>query len=550
MKLRYQPLLAAIFISAAALVAFWFSPRTSGAGKPKHVRLLHIADTHAQLDTHWEYLPEDPAHLHRMGGYARIRTALDQMRSSAAGSVFTVDGGDTFQGSAIAAWTQGDAIVAPFNALHIDVGTPGNWEVVYGPQIFRKLMHAVTERVVCYNFHDKTTGTRIFPPGVVLERDGVRVAFVGMTDPTTTVRQNPAFVVGLDTTRVEGLRQYVQKLKQSEKPDLTVLVNHTGLAPSVQIAQDIPEFDVILSGHTHERVYKPLFVGKTIVVEPGSMGSFIGELDLKIENGAVTHSDYHFVAVEESQFAANREVKALIDEKEAPFAKRLHQVVGQTTEPLMRYDVLESPMDNLIADVVRDTAHADVGFTNGFRFSPPLPAGPITEMDLWNMLPMDARMKVGKVTGAQMNAYLEHEMELVFSRDPFTLSGGWGPRPSGMKVIFQAKQSPGRRIKEVGINGAPLDPSRVYTIAGCERDGEPVDMICRLQGARDAHYLPEEIHAALRQFLRVHSPIGPVREGRVRATDLSDKVWSQYGTLQALWHLPGDPGAVAIPSGN
>src|SRR5690348_4734978 len=240
-------------VMAVALIACGLGGCGSRATKPKHVRLLHIADTHAQLDTHWEYLPEDPSHLHRMGGYARLRTALDQMRASAPGAVFTVDGGDTFQGSAIAAWTEGQSVVVPFNALGIDVGTPGNWEVVYGPQVFRKLLGAVTEKVVCYNFHEKATGNRLFDGATILERNGVRVAFVGVTDPTTSIRQAPAEVAGLDTTRMEGLREFVQGLKRKEKPDLTVLVDHTGLAPSVQIAHNIPEFDVVLSGHTHER---------------------------------------------------------------------------------------------------------------------------------------------------------------------------------------------------------------------------------------------------------------------------------------------------------
>ena len=231
---------------------------------------------HAQLDTHWEYLPEDPKHLHRMGGFSRIRTALDRERASAPGAVFTLDGGDTFQGSAVAAWTQGEAVVGPLNALGIDAGTPGNWEVVYGPAIFRKLMSEVNYKVICYNFNDKTTGKRLFAPSVILEKDGVRVAFVGATDPTTTTRQPPAEVAGLDSTRMSGLREFVQDLKRREKPDLIVLVDHTGLAPSVQLAHDIPEFDIVLSGHTHERVYSPILVGKTIVVEPGSMGSFMG----------------------------------------------------------------------------------------------------------------------------------------------------------------------------------------------------------------------------------------------------------------------------------
>jgi S-sulfosulfanyl-L-cysteine sulfohydrolase len=54
--------------------------------------------------------------------------------------------------------------------------------------------------------------------------------------------------------------------------------------------------------------------------------------------------------------------------------------------------------------------------------------GKLTVGDLWNMLPLDARVKTGTVTGRQLRAYLENELELVFSKDPWKLSGGWGPR--------------------------------------------------------------------------------------------------------------------------
>jgi len=541
--------LFAVITAALLLVAVAgsYSALRAASGS-KQIRFLHLADMHAQLDTHWEYLPEDPQHLHRMGGFARIRTALDQSRASAPGAVFTLDGGDTFQGSAIAAWTQGEAIVAPLNALGIDAGTPGNWEPVYGPEVFRKLMSEVNYKVICYNFSEKTTGKRLFAPSVVLERDGVRVAFVGATDPTTTTRQSPAQVTGLDSTQMGGLREFVQDLKRREHPDLTILVDHTGLAPSVQLAKDIPEFDIVLSGHTHERVYKPNLVGKTIVVEPGSMGSFIGQLDVMLNDGKISDYHYKLVGVDETQFAENQKVKALIEQAERPFQARLREVVGSTKTPLMRYDVLETSMDNFVDDAVREMTHSDIAFTNGFRFSPPLAVGQITQADLWNILPLDARLKAGRVSGKQLLTYLEREMELVYAKDPPKLSGGWGSRPSGMTILFTAGAPEGSRIKDVKINGKPLQPDASYTIGGCEQDGEAMNRICRLPGVSGAHYVPGTVHSALLAYLKAHSPIEPKREGRVRATDLPATVWSQYEALHALWHLPGDAAGVAIPA--
>jgi len=79
-------------------------------------------------------------------------------------------------------------------------------------------MGDVSEKVVCFNFHEKATGKRLFPPSVILERGGVRIAFVGVTEPTTTTRQAAAEVAGLDSTRMDGLREFVKDLKARERP--------------------------------------------------------------------------------------------------------------------------------------------------------------------------------------------------------------------------------------------------------------------------------------------------------------------------------------------
>lgn len=516
----------------------------------KMVRLLHLGDMHAQLETHWEFLPEKPLQLHQMGGFARVKTALDQYKKSAPGAVFAVDGGDTFQGSALAAWTKGEAILAPLNALGIDIGIPGNWEVVYGPEVFRSLMGKVNYKVIAYNFEDKATGKRLFSPAVVLDQAGVKVAFIGQTDITTTIRQPPAQVKGLDSTQSQGLRDFVLNLRSKENPDIVVLVDHNGLTPMVQLAKEIPEIDVILSNHTHERVYKPIRVGTTVIVEPGSMGSFLGKLDLKIKNKKITEVEYELVAINEKQFKEDETVKKLVKKEKKPFESRLNRVVGKTRVPILRYDLLESNMDNLVADAAKEATGADIAFTNGFRFSPPIAPGPITEGELWNILPLDAKLKVGTVTGKQIWDYLENEMELVFSKTPSKLSGGWGPRPSGLTIKFTANEPPGSRIKEVFVAGRPIDLKKKYLLGGCERDGEPLETICRVQEIKNTHFIKGTAHSALRDYIRKHSPLDLVREGRVHATDLPKSVWSQYGLLQKMWNLPGDADAVAIPAGN
>ncbi len=517
-----------------ALAAVSLGQQSLQADELRHVTLLHTADTHAQLETHPEYMPGEKPELQPMGGYARLKTAIERERARAKGAVFLADSGDTFQGSGPAAWSKGEVVLGPLNALGLDLFVPGNWEVVYGPGRFRELMSKLKAPVVCYNFHDTKTQQRLFQPSLTLDRDGVRVTFVGITDVPASKRQPPEEMRGLDTTRIEGLREFVQQIRAREKPDLVVAVDHTGLSISRALAREIPEFDVILSGHTHERTEHSIMEGKVIVVEPGSMGSFLGRLELTVgpRGGVVDHA-FQLVPIRPDDFAEDPAVKKIIDQALEPYRARASQVVARTEVPLMRYDVLETNADNLISDVLRESTGADIAFTNGFRFAPPIEAGSLTVGDLWQLLPLDSRIKVGWITGKQLRDYMEQELELVFAKDPWKLSGGWGPRASGMNVVFTAGKAFGQRVQSIQVRGREVTDNQKITVAGCEREGEPLDLVCRIRGVKDVKVTSPSIHETLLAYFKKHPVISPERNSRSIATDLPRTVFSQDAVLSS-----------------
>lgn len=517
---------------AAYLAAGGMGGTAAAEPEGKKVTLLHVTDTHAQLETHPEYVPGGKPEIRMMGGYARLKTAIDREKKAAGAACFVVDGGDEFQGSGPAAWTEGEVMLDPLNALGLDVFVPGNWEPAYGPVRFLDQMKRLQANVICYNLHDTTTNERVFRAAVTLARGGVKVAFVGVTDVPASKRQPPSMFKGLDTTRIEGLRRFVQELRTNERPDLVVVVTHTGLTISRKMACEMPEFDVVLSGHSHERTPKAIVEGKTLVVESGSMGAFLGRLDLTLKpGGGVAAHEFKLLPVSPERYDEDAGVKKLVDRVLAPHRKRMDRVVAKTETPILRYDVLETTADNVIADAVREAAGADIGLSNGFRFGLPIPAGEVREGDLWNLLPLDSRLKVGWVTGAELKKYLENELELVFSRDPWKLSGGWGPRTSGLAMTYTAGAAAGKRLKSVTVAGKEVDDTARYTMAGCERDGEPLDVVCRHPGTYDVKVLPERLHEMLLGYCKKHPVLAPKREGRAVATDLPKVVFSQDEVL-------------------
>jgi 2',3'-cyclic-nucleotide 2'-phosphodiesterase (5'-nucleotidase family) len=520
--------LAATGIASTALADEPQARPPGKEGKSSTVTFLHLTDTHAQLETHLEYVPGSVPEFRMMGGYARLKTAFDRERSTVKGPCFVVDGGDEFQGSGPATWSEGEVILGPLNTFGLDVYVPGNWDPAYGPKRFKELMGQLKAQVTCFNFHDTSTNKRIFPGSLTLERQSVKVVFVGVADILASKRHPPAEYEGMDTTRIEGLRKFISELRDKEKPDLVVAVTHTGITIARKFARDIPELDVVLSGHTHERTAEPILEGHVIVVEPGSLGSYLGRLDLTLRpEGGVASHQYRMIPILATDFPEDPEVKKLVDAQLAPHRARMNQVVGATQTPILRYDVLETSADDFITDAIREAAGTDIGLSNGFRFAPPIPVGELRNGDLWNLLPSDARMKAGWITGKELRAYLEHELELVYSKHPMTLSGGWGPRASGLTMQYAARAEVGKRLLSVQVNGKDIADDQHYTVASCERQGEPLEIVCRIPKAHDVKILSVQLHDALLRYLKAHPMISPRREGRAFATDLAPVVFSQ-----------------------
>ena len=110
-------------------------------------------------------------------------------------------------------------------------------------------------------------------------------------------------------------------------------------------------------------------------------------------------------------------------------------------------------------------------------------------------------------------------MPNFFDKDPAKRFGGWVVRFSGMQINFSSASEKGKRLNWVKIGGEVIDKSKLYSIVACEREGDPEDAICRMMGVADPVDTGIMLHDVLREYLKNHSPISPVVEGRVQCTD-------------------------------
>lgn len=518
-----------------------FSNKAVKAGKAQVMSILHTADIHAQLLTHDEFFIENGQPVYKKrGGYATLKTMINSLKAQNPGNTLLIDGGDCFQGSAVAALSKGKAIVPLMNNIGYDVMLPGNWEVVYGKEVMMEDMFGYNCAKVCANMFHKTddafNGDLIFPPYFITRVAGMKVGFIGYNDPLTPKRQSPAYSEGIEFTHPQkNVAKYIEILRKYEKCDVVMLLTHMGLAQQVGLA-DMPfvkGIDYILGADTHERVREPLQREFARVTEPGAFGSFVAKLDVAIENGVVKEHAYQLLDVDPDRYKEDAEMKALVKQARAPYQKEVDRVIGTTKVPLVRYYVIETPMDNFITDAIMWKFNPDIALSNGFRFCPPIVPDPktgvadITVDHLWSMIPDDSEAKQGTITGQQLWNWMETELENAFAKDPAKRFGGWVVRFKGMEVDFAIGNEKGKRINWMKVKGRNVDMKKNYTFVACEREGDPDTTICRVQNVAAPRLLGVSLHQVIEEYLAKHSPIAPKIEGRATTSDSTPNLLTQ-----------------------
>jgi S-sulfosulfanyl-L-cysteine sulfohydrolase len=515
--------------------------KTIQQGKVERITILHTADIHAQLLTHDEFFVENGMNVFKKrGGLAALKTMINQLRSKNPANTFLIDGGDCFQGGGVAALSEGRAIVPLMNNIGYDLMLPGNWEVVYGKEMMMKDMFSYNCPKVCANmFHqtqDSFNGELIFPPYLIKPIGGIKIGFIGYNDPFTPKRQSPAYSEGIKFTQPDvNVERYIKLLREYEGCHLVILLTHIGLAQQIGLANMpmVKGVDYILGADTHERVREPIAGAYAKVTEPGAFGSFIARLDLVMENGLVKDQSYQLLDVDPEQYKEDTELKSLIKKAREPYREQLDKVIGVTKTPLMRYYVIETPMDNFITDAIMWKFSPDIALSNGFRFCPPLVPdaktgeAQITKDYLYSMLPVDSEAKRGTVTGQQLWDWMEKELQNAFAKDPAKRFGGWVVRFKGMEVNFTIGNENGKRVNWIKVKGQSIDLNKTYTIVACERDGDPDDTLCRVENVSQPTRLGTSLHRIIEEYLAKHSPISPKLEGRATATDAPQTLLTQ-----------------------
>jgi sulfur-oxidizing protein SoxB len=473
-----------------------------------HVTLIQINDLHGYLAPHPELfdLPSG-TEFRSGGGLARIARIFKDIRREVGDAVVALDNGDTFHGSMPAVLSRGEALVAPTSLLDLDAMT-AHWEFAYGLERVRELSEQLPHPLIAANFTDDG-GTLALPPFVVVERGGVKVAVIGLAAVVTVSvlpdadQRTARFSIG-----DSALKVLVPVLRHDHRAGVVVVLSHLGFPQDCRLARVVPGIDVILSGHTHDRMRAPALVNDTVIMQSGAHGSFVGRLDLDIAASGLAGWRHALLPVDDAT-QPDGEMIGAVERSLRDFAAAGTQVVGTTQTALTRYNMLESTMDNLLLDAVAESANVRVALSNGWRYGAPIPPGPITEADLWNIVPANPWVSAVTLTGNDLRELYEESLEATFACDPWEQRGGYVKRCRGLRIRFRVQNAAGHRLQELRVDDAPVRGGASYEVAFLGEQAVPA------RYAENRHSIGVRAVDALRQYVRRHSPVEAKLRGAV-----------------------------------
>ena len=434
--------------------------------------IFPINDSHGYLEPHHEVMwnAGQPRSV-VLGGYARIATIFRKAREENPGAVIALDNGDTFHGTYPAVKSKGSALISLLNALLLDAMT-GHWDFAYGPDHLRELTAKLNFPFLAMNSYYKQNGKPAFPSHRIVERVGLKVAVIGIAALVDKMMP-PEFSAGLIfTLGDQELPNLIKKLREADKVDLIVVLSHLGFPQDVKLVQEVSGIDVLLSGHTHNRLHEPVCVNGSIIIQSGCHGSFIGRLDLQLQNREMRSYKHQLIAVD-SSIEPDPEMRAMVETVLAPHRIFLDRVVGTTRTLLHRNTMLAATMDQFLLCAIAEAAGSNIAFSNGWRYGAPIAPGPITVNDLWNIIPTDPPVSTVEMKGEELFLMIEENLENVFAADPFRQIGGYVKRCHGVNITVKIENPKGFRIQRFFVEGELLDRNRLYKVAFVTSQGVP-----------------------------------------------------------------------------
>lgn len=471
------------------------------------LRIVETSDVHGSFFP-YDFITRKP----KRGTLARVSTYVNKLRAELGENVILVDNGDILQGQPTCYYynyidTESTNVAADvINYMHYDAETFGNHDVETGHACYDKWIKEVNCPMLGANIIDTKTGKPYVPPYTILNRQGVKIAIIGMITPAIPNWLTEDIWSGLRFDEmVSTARYWMDYLQKNEHPDVVVGLFHSGKEggiktaeyeedASIRVAQEVPGFDLVLFGHDHTRHNEVVtnVEGKPVTcLDPANNAISVADatIQLTLRKGKViskTVSGNIVDVVNEPLDEAFMEHFKPHMEKVSAFVNRQIGVFKNTISTRDSY-FGNSAFNDFILNLQLQITGADISFNAPLSFDASIKKGPVTVSDMFNLYKFENQLYVMRLTGEEIRKHLEMSynlwMNTMTSPDDHLLllsESTYGDQQrlgfknfsfnfdsaAGIDYIVDVTKPNGQKVKILQMsNGEPFDEAKWYKVA-------------------------------------------------------------------------------------
>lgn len=471
------------------------------------LRIVETSDVHGSFFP-YDFITRKP----KRGTLARVSTYVNKLRAELGENVILVDNGDILQGQPTCYYynyidTESTNVAADvINYMHYDAETFGNHDVETGHACYDKWIKEVNCPMLGANIIDTKTGKPYVPPYTILNRQGVKIAIIGMITPAIPNWLTEDIWSGLRFDEmVSTARYWMDYLQKNEHPNVVVGLFHSGKEggiktaeyeedASIRVAQEVPGFDLVLFGHDHTRHNEVItnVEGKPVTcLDPANNAISVADatIQLTLRKGKViskTVSGNIVDVVDEPLDEAYMEHFKPHMEKVSAFVNRQIGVFKNTISTRDSY-FGNSAFNDFILNLQLQITGADISFNAPLSFDASIKKGPVTVSDMFNLYKFENQLYVMRLTGEEIRKHLEMSYDLwmntMTSPDDHLLllsESTFGDQQrlgfknfsfnfdsaAGIDYIVDVTKPDGQKVKILQMsNGEPFDEAKWYKVA-------------------------------------------------------------------------------------
>ncbi|MBR3450719.1 MAG: bifunctional metallophosphatase/5'-nucleotidase [Bacteroidales bacterium] len=451
-------------------------------------------------DVHGAYF--DSAYVDNQAAKTSLANVSSYLKELRAGGVrpVLIDVGDNLQGDNAAYYFNYVATDVPHiypriaSYLGYDAVVVGNHDIETGHDVYDRVASELTVPYLAANAafdrdengvadmdenpKNKAVTDSYFKPYCVVERDGVKIAVIGMTNANMKSWLSASHWHGMDFQVISEIVQgLVDEVIAKEKPQLVVLAVHSGTGSgetareneALYLASSIRGIDLVLNGHDHRPLAKEVAgpEGEVVLLDAGTKAMVVGQADftLTVKNGKVVSKTVDYKLVPMDKYPADSDYVAAFKDDFNAVKAFANRPIGHLSDNIFLADALDGPSSyiNLVQTVQMAASGADISFAAPLSNSGVVPEGVIEFQDLVSIYRFENQLYVVEMTGQQIKDYLEYSYDNWVNR-----SGPSYNWDSADGIVYEvSKGAPaGERVKIHSMcDGTPFDPAKTYKVA-------------------------------------------------------------------------------------